>query len=111
MENELLLETFAYGIGYGISMFWGISLLVSIFDLIYETALEKQWKRKSLIGKLSSREYSLLEEKINECKKDFNNKNRDELGSLLCCFVWAKELEIKQRKKFFDKLKFWKKEK
>lgn len=111
MENELLLETFAYGIGYGISMLWGIGLLVSIFDLIYETALEKQWKRKSLIGKLSSREYSLLEEKINECKKDFNNKNRDGLGSLLCCFVWAKELEIKQRKKFFDKLKFWKKEK
>ena len=115
MENELLLETFAYSIGhgiaYGISLYFILGILFSILDLIYETALEKQWKRKSLIGKLSSREYSLLEAKINECKKDFNNKNRDELGSLLCCFVWAKELEIKQRKKFFDKLKFWKKEK
>lgn len=108
MENELLLETFAYGVGHSISYFLIMGILISIFDLIYETALEKNYKRKSFIGKLSSREYSLLQAKINECEKDLNNENINELGTLLFCFVNAKKLEIKRRKKFWNKLKFWK---
>lgn len=108
MENELLLETFAYGVGHGIFHFLIMGIFISIFDLIYETALEKKYRRNSLIGKLSSREYSLLQAKINECEKDLNNENINELGTLLFCFVNAKKLEIKRSKKFWDKLKFWK---
>lgn len=108
MENEILLETFAYGVGYGISYLLVIGILISIFNLIYEIAMEKNYKRNSFIGKLSSREYNLLQAKINECEKDLNNKNINELGTLLFCFVNAKKIEIKRRKKFFDKLKFWK---
>lgn len=108
MENQLLLETFTYGIGYGISHIFIMAILISIFDLIYEIALEKRYKRNSFIGKLSSREYSLLQAKINECEKDLNNKNINELGTLLFCFVYAKKLKIKRSKKFWNKFKFWK---
>ena len=108
MENELLLETFDYGIGHGIFYFLIMGILISTFDLIYEIALEKRYKRKSLIGKLSLREYSLLEAKINECEKDLNNENINELGTLLFCFVNAKKIKIKRSKKFWNKFKFWK---
>lgn len=108
MENELLLETFAYGVGHSTSYLLIMSILISTFNLIYEIALEKRYKRNSLIGKLSSREYSLLQAKINECEKDLNNENINELGTLLFCFVNAKKIKIKRSKKFWNKFKFWK---
>ena len=108
MENELILKAFVYGIGYGLSMFWWIGLLISIFELIYETALEKKWRRNNLKF-LSNEDIELINYKLNTyyAENDIGKiivnayKNQNDL----------KTFRKENKKKFFNKLKFWKKKK
>lgn len=108
MENELLLETFAYGMGYGLAMFWVFGLLISLFDLVYETTLEKMWRRNKLKF-LSVEDIELINYKLNTyyAENDIGKiivnayKNQNDL----------KTFRKENRKKFWNKFKFWKKEK
>lgn len=98
---------------FGLSMGMGYIFMfpVMLFDLIYETAMEKRSKRKTLLGKLSVRECMLIEDRFNECKENFTNENLKKLGDYTFCFLSAQKIIQDERKTFFDKLIFGKKEK
>lgn len=115
MENELLLETFAYGVGHGISYFFIMSILISIFDLIYETALEKRWRKNSFIKYLDEDDIRLINYYLSDTYLTSIHCQETAIGRIILNAYQDKEdlkkFRKQRRKEFFNKLKFWKKEK
>ena len=109
MENELLLETFSYGIGYGISYFFTMGILISIFDLIYENKKKKNWRRKSFIKHLDNEDIEMINYILSSSYAKSINCQKEEIGNIIVN-AYEKDIKLKKiRKEQWDKLKFWKK--
>lgn len=80
-------------------------LLSSLAECLMESAMEKQWRRKSLKF-LSNEDIQLINYKLDTYYAE------NDIGKIIVN-AYKKDAELKafrkqKRKEFFDKLKFWK---
>ena len=89
-----------------VSILYGCFLLM---ECLHEYIYGNQYKRKhTYSGKLTERQYYLLDELAKTCKEEMTEQSFKELGSYLFVFIEDEKKNREDIKTFFDKLKFWK---
>ena len=88
-------------------------LMVSLAEYLFEWAMEKQWRRKSFIKHLDNKDIEIINYYLSDTYLTSINCQETVIGRVILN-AYNKDIELKKlrkqrRKKFFDKLKFWKK--
>ncbi len=106
------IEIFIAISNFGFLIYLIMFMLMSLAEAIYETALEKRWRRNSFIKYLDEDDIALINYHLSDTYLTSIHCQETIIGRIIVNAYQDKEdlkkFRKQKRKEFFDKLKFWK---